>query len=367
MLNELKNIVSKFKINGKITGINRVETGHINESYRIRTDGYLPGYFLQRINHSVFKDVVGLMKNIERVTQHLELKNPNDLTGNGYQILKVILTKEGLNYFCDVNGNFWRLYNYIADTHSFNLVDNPAIAYEGGKAFGRFITDLADLKPDLFIETIPNFHNLEFRLANFNLAMQQNLANRKELAGEEIRFVSQRTKQMLGMIELIKSEKLPLRVTHNDTKFNNVLFDGNDKAVCIVDLDTIMPGTVLYDFGDAIRTGANTALEDERDLARVDINLPIFESYASGFIESTRQILSETEKENLVLSARYMTYIIGLRFLTDYLNGDTYFRVHYPTHNLDRARVQFKLIEAMEKQADKMEEIILNALNSGNE
>jgi hypothetical protein len=202
---------------------------------------------------------------------------------------------------------------------------------------------------------------METRLAGFYSSLEADPVNRKTGIPDEIKFVNDRAEQMLRIPELIRIGKIPMRITHNDTKFNNILFNDNNRAICIVDLDTVMPGSILFDFGDAIRTGANTACEDEKDLSLVDINLPIFESYARGFIKETLQSLTPDEIDNLAFSARFMTFIIGLRFLTDFVDGDPYFRTNYPTHNLDRVRVQFRLIEAMEKNAAAMDEIVMKA------
>jgi hypothetical protein len=246
--------------------------------------------------------------------------------------------------------------------HVFDVVENTKIAYEGGKAFGIFMSLLADLPADTLTETIPDFHSMEKRLESFFSSIADDPVNRVKDIAAEINFIKQRAEQMLTIPKLIKSGLLPKRITHNDTKFNNILFDDTEHAMCIVDLDTVMPGSILFDFGDAIRTGANTAIEDEKDLTKVDINLPIYEAYTQGFIKSTRHTLTPVEIENLAFSARFMTFIIGLRFLTDFVDGDPYFRTLYPEHNLDRAKVQFRLVEQMELNAGKMREIVLQSL-----
>ena len=354
-MNNLQHIVAQFKIKGRLNLITPIEMGHINLSYFVQNEGNAPNYFLQKINHSIFKDVDGLMRNIEAVTQHLKKKNVDG------KVLELIPTNTGELYFGNHEAGYWRLYNYVTNSHSYNLVTEPAIAYEGGKAFGQFITNLADFDAKKLTETIPDFHHLGKRLAKFYTTLERDPANRVETVAAEIKFIADRTESMFRIPKLIEEGKLPLRVTHNDTKFNNVLFNSENKAICVVDLDTVMPGSVLFDFGDAIRTGANTAQEDEKDLSKVDINLPIFEAYASGFIHETKQILNDVELKNLAFSAQFMTYIIGLRFLTDYIDGDNYFHTAYTDHNLVRARVQFKLIEAMEKHGETMNAIVINA------
>lgn len=362
MNRNIKEIVSHFSIKGEFQDFEKVLTGHINDSYHIKTKSTdHPGYFLQWINNYIFKDVDGLMNNISTVTNHLaeKLAENNNLV---FKVLEIISCTNGKKYYRDPEGQYWRLYTYIDGMHGYDVVENTKIAYEGGKAFGIFMSLLADLPATKLIEIIPDFHNMEKRLGTFFNSLEKNPVDRVKDVPEEIEFVKKRAEQMLTIPALIKSGRLPVRITHNDTKFNNILFDQTEHAMCIVDLDTVMPGSILFDFGDAIRTGANTSIEDEKDLSKVDINLPIYEAYTSGFIKSTRHTLTEVEIENLAFSARFMTFIIGLRFLTDFVDGDPYFRTLYPEHNLDRARVQFRLIEAMERNAAKMQEIVLRSL-----
>jgi len=362
MERDIKYIVSHFSIEGEYLGFEKDITGHINDSYIIRTTaaGH-PGYFLQWINNYIFRDIEGLMNNISAVTSHLAAKlSENDALA--FKVLEIIPCTDGKKYYRDAEGQYWRLYTYFSGTHVYDVVENTQIAYEGGKAFGKFMSLLADLPAARLTETIPDFHNIEKRLGNFYHSLATDPANRVKDISAEINFVKQRAEQMLSIPSLIKAGRLPLRITHNDTKFNNILFDSHNQAVCIVDLDTVMPGSILFDFGDAIRTGANTAIEDEKDLTKVDINLPIYEAYTHGFIKSTRHTLTEVEMNNLAFSARFMTFIIGLRFLTDFVDGDPYFRTLYPEHNLDRAKVQFRLIEAMERNAERMHSIVLESL-----
>jgi len=359
---DIKEIVSHFNIEGTFKEFEKIDTGHINDSYRIMTNSTNhPGYFLQWINTNIFKDVFGLMNNISAVTSHLAEKLAKNANLN-FKVLEIIPCKDEKNYFRDENGQYWRMYTFIDQMHGYDVVENAKIAFEGGKAFGIFMSLLSDLPADRLTETIPDFHNMEKRLETFFNSVKSNAADRVKDIQEEIAFVKQRTEQMLTIPALIKSGKLPMRITHNDTKFNNILFDNTNHAMCIVDLDTVMPGSVLFDFGDAIRTGANTAAEDEKELSKVDVNLPIYEAYTRGFLKNTGSALTEAEINNLAFSARFMTFIIGLRFLTDFIDGDTYFRTAYPGHNLIRCRVQFRLIEAMERNAEKMHEIVMHSI-----
>jgi len=361
MERDIPSIAGNFRISGEIAEFNPVTIGHINDSYIIRMTGNDAGYFLQWVNSYIFKDIAGLMKNIEIVTRHIASKLNSSGSHDNFQVLELIPALDGKYYYRDQDNEYWRMYRNIPGTHVYDIVENETIAFEGGKAFGHFISDLADLPSSKLSETIPDFHNMESRLANFHNSVKADVASRKKNIENEIRFVEERTGQMLSIPRLIKEGRLPMRITHNDTKFNNILFNKDNKAMCIVDLDTVMPGCMLYDFGDAIRTGANTVCEDEKDLSLVDINLDIYQAYARGFIRETQKSLSKDEIDNLAFSARFMTYIIGLRFLTDYLDGDPYFRTNYPDHNLDRARVQFRLLEAMEQKAEAMEKIVRKA------
>lgn len=363
MNRDIKNIISHFSVKGEFLGFEKNLTGHINDSYFIKTTStHHPGYFLQWVNNYIFKDVEGLMNNISAVTGHLAKKlEANDKLA--FRVLEIVPCIDGKKFYLDVDGNYWRLYTYIDNMHVYDVVENAKIAYEGGKAFGIFMSLLSDLPADTLTETIPDFHNMTTRLEAFYHSVNHDPAGRAIGISAEIAFVKQRAEQMLTIPALIKSGQLPKRITHNDTKFNNILFDETEHAMCIVDLDTVMPGSILFDFGDAIRTGANTAIEDEKDLTKVDINLPIYEAYTQGFIKFTRHTLTEMEINNLAFSARFMTFIIGLRFLTDFVDGDPYFRTMYPDHNLDRAKVQFRLVEQMELNADKMHEIVLQSLD----
>ena len=358
MERNIEEIFSHFKVKGVCVEYEKNTTGHINESYFINTKSPdHPGYFLQWINNNIFKNVEGLMDNICAVTGHLAAKVAENKNLD-IKVLEVIPCTDGRNYYLDPQNQYWRLYTFIDNSHGYSVVENTEIAYEGGKAFGLFMSLLADLPADGLTETIPDFHNLEKRLDTFNKSVKADIVKRVGSVSGEIEFISKRREQMLTIPELIKSGKLPVRITHNDTKFNNILFDSSNHAMCIVDLDTVMPGSILFDFGDSIRTGANTADEDEKDLSKVNINLPIYEAYTRGFLKSTLHTLTDFEINNLAFSARFMTFIIGLRFLTDFIDGDTYFRTSYPEHNLVRARVQFRLIEAMEQNMDKMQAIV---------
>jgi hypothetical protein len=319
-----------------------------------------PAYVLQRINHHVFKNVEGLMSNINKVLEHLENRvSKQDAPTNGLVPLRLIRTFDGNNYCKDGSGNYWRMYNFVPGSHSYDTIENTQLAREAGKAFGTFQLLTSDLDGASLVETIPGFHDIANRLQTFRETLARNPLGRAAVTFDEIRFAEKRAEEMHRILLLGKEGRIPLRVTHNDTKINNVLFDETGKALCIVDLDTVMPGYSLYDFGDAIRTGASSAAEDEEDLSKVGIRMDLFRSYSEGYLSVARAFLEPEEIRNLAFSARFMTFIIGLRFLTDHLDGDHYYRIRYENHNLTRARSQFRLVSRMEEHAGQMEQIIL--------
>jgi hypothetical protein len=364
-MSDILQIVKEFGIDEIPSGFEPAGSGHINDSYRIKiSPAGSSGYFLQRINHQIFKDVPLLTDNILKVTKHISEKILSGEPGIPFVGLSLIPARDGQFFHRDNEGNYWRMFNFIEGSRSFDLVPNTGLAYEGGKAFGLFLRLTADLDADSISETIRDFHNIETRMAAFKKTYEKDLCKRAEEAKNEIRFIEERSAEMHKILKLGLSGLIPLRVTHNDTKFNNILFDEQNKAICIVDLDTVMPGYVLYDFGDAIRTGANTGAEDETDLQKVNINLELFKAYSRGFLESAGGSLTLEEKSHLAFSARFMTFIIGLRFLTDFLAGDTYYKIHFPGHNLQRARAQFKLVQSMEQNAASMERIISDLCKS---
>jgi hypothetical protein len=353
-------ILSVFLVDGPVARITPAGSGHINDSFLVTmTAEDSPDYFLQRINHSVFKNIPGLSDNILKVSRHLEarLKEPA-AAATGFRVIRPTSTRDGSYYHRDPEGNYWRLYNHISGSRSYDILVSPAQAFEAGYAFGMFQHLTSDLDASTLIETIPNFHHLGSRLEAFRQAVRLDPAGRRKEVMDLIGFAEDRAEEMSRIQTLIGEKRIPLRVTHNDTKCNNVLFNSGDKAICIVDLDTVMPGTILFDFGDAIRTGASTAAEDEQDLEKVHLDLGLFEAYAEGYLSVARNFLVPGETANLAFSARFMTYLIGLRFLTDFLDGDHYYRTAYETHNLVRARVQFRLVERMEQSAVRMEQII---------
>jgi len=356
---DVKTIISQFDITGEYLNFEPINVGHINDTILVKTiNENDPDYVVQRINHNIFKDVDKLMANIHRVTSHIKKKlAANEKTKNN-KYLELVNTNDGQLYYQDQKGKYWRCYVYCKNgSANFDEI-TPGMAKEGGKALGKFQSLLSDLPGGPLYETIPDFHNLEKRLAAFNDSCQKDVAARVKSVQTEIEFFNSRADDMLKIHRLGKQGLLPVRITHNDTKFNNILFDENAKALCIIDLDTVMNGYVHYDFGDAIRTLANTAEEDEADLSKVNFDFELFENFSRGYLEETLSILTETEIKYLAFSAKLMTYIIALRFFTDFLSGDTYFKTNYPNHNLDRTRNQMQLLKMMEEGFSRMEGVI---------
>ena len=330
--------------------------GHINDTYIADSE---PRYILQRINHAIFKNPEQVMSNIVGVTEFLRKKIIAEGGDVNRETLAVIKTKKGENYYKSEDGNYYRMYNFIERSASFEQVERPEQFYESARAFGKFQKMLADYPANELYETIPFFHDTVKRFADFKKAVEDDIAGRKHLVQKEIDFVLAREADSHVVVDAIAEGSVPLRVTHNDTKLNNVLFDAaTGKGLCVIDLDTVMPGSLLYDYGDSLRFGASTGAEDEVDLDKISFDLELFEAYTKGFVEEVGDTLTPKEIELLPFSAKLLTYECGMRFLGDYLNGDTYFKIHRENHNLDRARTQFKLVADIETKLDAMKEIV---------
>lgn len=360
MKHDLKKIFYSFCADGSFSDAVPFGSGHIHDTYRIiNTDRKKDDYILQRINNKVFRNVPELQQNIERVTCHIQQKLAQ-IPGSDIrrESLAMIPATDGRSWIKDENDNFWRLFIYIPDHRSYDIVDTPSKAFEGGRAIGRFQAMLADLPGEPLHETIPYFHHIGKRLDTFINSLSSNLAGRAGGVSGEIDFVLKRAEEMKTIIRLGDEGKIPLRITHNDTKFNNILFDNNDRALCVIDLDTVMPGYIHYDFGDAIRTAANVASEDETDLSKIHMNIGLYKAFSKGYLSETIDTLNDVEIEYLPFAPKLITYIMAVRFLTDYLDGDIYYKIHHPNHNIDRARAQLKLVSSMEEQYDEMKDII---------
>ena len=359
-MNDLVAIVTHFHVEGQVQSIEPIGSGHINDSYLVTTQpANAPDYVLQRINHTIFANVPELINNILRVTNHINAKLQHQPAHfKSFQITQLIQTTQKKFFFHSRDGNYWRMCTHIRNSQSYDVVETANMAFEGGRAFGIFQHLTSDMDASSLFEVLPDFHNIAIRLATFRSIVSEDPVCRVKHAEEEIVFVETRSAEMHLIMQLGEQGLIPLHVTHNDTKFNNILFNSGMKAISVVDLDTVMPGYILFDFGDAIRTGATTGKEDEADLSKVNIDLALFEAYSRGYLEIAHNFLNEAETGHLAFSAKFMTYIIGLRFLTDHLNGDQYFKIDFPEHNLQRARTQFRLLQRMEHHFNEMKEII---------
>lgn len=347
-------IGSQFQIPGDYISAAPYGSGHINDTYcAVYSQGGTDvRYILQRINHNIFKNPVAVMDNILRVTSHLQSKCQ---AGGSRHTLTVIPTRQGLAYYCDENGNHWRVYIFIEKARTYDAVESTAQAFEAAKAFGDFQKQLADLPAPRLHETIPDFHNTPKRFTALEAAVAADVKDRVKFSAEEIDFAF----RYKAIASVLLDAGLPERVTHNDTKLNNVMLDdATGEGICVIDLDTVMPGLALYDFGDMVRTATCKVKEDETDLTKVQMQFPMFEALVRGYLVAAGDFLTSDEKQFLAFSGKLITFEIGIRFLTDFLAGDVYFKVHSEGHNLDRCRTQFKLVESIEQQEDRMNKLV---------
>jgi len=359
---QLQDISRQFQIYGEILHAETCKIGHINETYSATYNqgGTRVRYIHQKINITVFKNPAALMKNVMRVTSHvrkkLEAAGSKDLTRRS---LIIVPTRDGKSFFRNGDGECWRTFVFVEGVQTFESVQSPDQAFQAGKAFGEFQSLLVDLSDERLSETIPDFHHTRKRLLALQKAIQHDHSNRAQLAAPEIEFALERESLVDVILNAMAKGKVPERITHNDTKFNNVMLDmRTGEAMCVVDLDTVMPGCALYDFGDMVRTTTSPTLEDERDLSKVRMQMPMFKKLAKGYLSTAGQFLTGAEKALIAFSGKLITFEIGLRFLTDYLSGDTYFRIHRPGHNLDRCRTQFKLVQSIERQEEAMQRFV---------
>ncbi|MGO9204436.1 MAG: phosphotransferase enzyme family protein [Limisphaerales bacterium] len=355
---ELQHISKQFQIYGEILHAETFKIGHINETYSATYDqgGTRVRYIHQKVNKTVFRNPPELMKNLMRVTTHirhkLEAQTADDITRRS---LIVIPTRDGHSHFRSRAGEYWRTFVFVEGAQTFEAVQTPQQAFEAGRAFGEFQLLLVDLPGDRLTETIPDFHHTRKRFAAFLEALTKDHFNRAKDAQPEIAVVLKHEALADVILDAMQKGRIPERITHNDTKFNNVMLDTRTgKAVCVVDLDTVMPGCALYDFGDMVRTTTSPTLEDEPDLSKVKMHMPMFRKLAEGYLSTAGQFLTKTERDLIPFSGKLITFEIGLRFLTDFLSGDTYFRIHRPDHNLDRCRTQFRLLDSVERQEEAM-------------
>ncbi|GGZ86155.1 phosphotransferase enzyme family protein [Algibacter mikhailovii] len=350
---QLKYAFNQFEHAQIYKSFKELASGHINDTYLIETTKK-PYFVLQRINHGVFKDVPGLIENKVNISNYIKAKLQH-LSAEELErsVLTFARAKNGNSYYKDEDGNYWNLMFFIDDSITFEKVMDAEIAYEGGKLFGGFINLTNDFDTSLLTEVIPKFHDMNYRYSQFHSALQSAPKERLFKAQTCIDSVIDLKEEMHILQKLKESGEIKLRVTHNDTKISNALFSKDNKGLCVIDTDTVMPGIVHYDFGDAIRTICNTAVEDERDLSLVAFNFEYYEAYEKGFLEKLESSLSQIELLYLPLGAKTMIFIMALRFLTDYLNNDIYYKTKYPDHNLDRSKNQFKLIQSFDEKLSK--------------
>ncbi len=358
----LRKICQRFRLKGQVLSIQPYGCGHINDTYLIgcnHTGAQHQDYILQRINHQVFTKPVELMQNIEHVTAHLRRKIRARGGDMERETLNLIPTVDGELFYQHSDGTYWRVYLFITAAQAYQRVESMSQVYQAAQAFGHFQELLSDFPAEELYETIPHFHHTRKRFEAFEAAVEADLLDRAQDVCPEIEFIRAREAESSVLVDLLAEGKLPQHVTHNDTKFNNVMLDDETgEGICVIDLDTVMPGLSLYDFGDAVRSAANPAAEDIPDFSQVHVDLEIFDSLAHGYLDALRETLTPLEIEYLPFSARLMTFENGIRFLTDYLQGDTYFKIHRENQNLDRCRVQLHLLADMERQFKQLTAIV---------
>lgn len=361
---DIRSLARHFAMPGDYVSHAPCGQGHINDTYEIRFNqaGTHVRYILQRINHEIFTQPALVMKNIERVTTHIagKLEERGELEACR-KVLSLVRCRDGRLWHEDHDGNHWRAYFYIEGAEAHNHVNSTALAEEAARAFGAFQKLVSDMDGERLADTIPDFHNTRSRFDAFTRAVEENRAGRKTAVAAEIEWVRTREPVVDVLLDMHLAGTLPERITHNDTKINNVMIDHQTgEGLCVMDLDTVMPGLVLYDFGDLVRTTTISTSEDERDASRVMMRLPMFDALVRGYLSSARDFLTKEEIGQLAFSGKLITLEIGTRFLTDHLNGDVYFKTHRSGHNLDRFRVQAALIDDIDRQFSQMQEIVAN-------
>jgi len=346
----LQEIAAKFATDKKVESIEPLGEGFINDTYKVFAGGTAPSYILQRKNHVIFPDVPGMMDNIKAVTDHIRAK--------GEITLDYLYAEDGKLYVNDDNGNFWTMMHFIEGSKSYDRADTPELAYQGGIGLGLFHKQVADFTQPLN-EVIKGFHNIRFRFAQWDAALGKDLAHRVKYLAQEIDWIERRRAEMLDFWNKFETGYFPMRVTHNDTKISNFLFGKDDgKVLCAIDLDTMMSSTLLNDIGDALRSYTNTGAEDDPNLDNISMSQEMFEAYMGGYLSQMKEALTPNEMDYLAFSGIYITYEQVLRFLMDYINGDTYYKIKYKEHNLVRTHAQYRLLTSMESQMYGMKSFI---------
>ncbi|MDP4205483.1 MAG: aminoglycoside phosphotransferase family protein [Bacteroidota bacterium] len=360
----LMTVASQFQLDGTVKTVKPLGEGFINDTFYIETcEAEADDYLLQRKNKNIFKNVPAMMDNIYKVTNHIKKKV---IAAGGdplRQVMTVVPTTDKKLYYQDEQGEYWAVCIFIKDNITYQAARTPELAFQGGKGIGLFQAMVADLKEPL-TDILPGFHNIRYRFSQWDEVLAKDPVGRKALVTEEIDWIESRRKEMLDFWTLVEDGTIPTRVTHNDTKINNILFDNNGEVLCVIDLDTVLNSTVLNDYGDAMRSYTNTGLEDDPNLANVEMDLNIFRAYTEGYLSQTLSFLTKSEIEHLAFSAKYITYEQVLRFLMDYIDGDNYYKIKSPDHNLVRARAQNKLLVSMERNYDDMIKIIQQTMES---
>ncbi|MGM0619955.1 MAG: phosphotransferase enzyme family protein [Bacteroidota bacterium] len=353
MNTDLTEIAGKFQLDGKIDEVTQLGEGFINDTFIIKTEGDSPNYILQRKNKNVFSPIPAMMENIQKVCKHIKAKVEKAGGDPMREAMTIIPAHDGKLYYLDKDDEYWAVSLFIDDTIAYDAAETPELAYAGGKGVGKFQSQVADLKEPL-TDILPGFHNIRIRFEQWDDVLKRDPVGRKAKVREEINWIDSRREEMLSFWKLVENGTIPTRVSHNDTKINNILFDKNGEVLCVIDLDTVLNSTVLNDFGDAIRFYTNTGKEDDENLDNVTMNMEIFRAFAKGYLEEAASFLTEKELEYLAFSAKYITYEQVLRFLMDYIDGDNYYKTKSEDHNLVRTRAQYKLLTDMEEKFNAM-------------
>ena len=357
----LQAISSLFDFPGRYLSATPYGSGHINDTYAaaFEENGRSVRYIMQRINHNIFRNPPQVMDNIARVTTHQARKLAAEGNTDPRRCLKVVPARTGLPYAVDSEGNYWRVYHFIEGARTYDTIETPKQAFEAARAFGTFQRQVTDLPGERLVETIPNFHHTPKRFEALVKAIEADTHNRAASVKKEIDFILARESVTRVLIDLQEAGKIPERITHNDTKLNNVMLDDEtQEGICVIDLDTVMPGLALYDFGDMVRTATSPRPEDELDLSLIVMQMPMFRALVDGYLTSAHEFLNPVEREHLAFSGKLITLEIGIRFLTDYLQGDVYFKIKREHHNLDRCRTQLKLVSSIEENEEAMNEVV---------
>ena len=357
MKENLREIASHFALEGPVTAIDSLGEGFINDTFIVRTEADAPDYILQRKNKAVFPDVPAMMDNIRRVTEHIRRRVIAAGGDPRREVMTVVPAKDGHLYHVDAEGEYWAATVFIDDTVAYNKADSPELARKGGEGIGKFQSQLDDFTEPL-AETIKGFHNIRHRFGQWDAALARDAAGRRIHLAEEIGWIESRRAEMLSFWSKVEDGTIPTRVTHNDTKINNILFDRQGRVLCVIDLDTVLRSPCFNDFGDAIRTYANHGREDDEHLDDVWLDMAMFRGFAEGYLSEARAFLTPAETDALAFSVRYITYEQVLRFLMDYLDGDTYYKIKSPDHNLVRTRAQYALLRSAEERYDAMRAIV---------